>query len=222
MLLEDILESLKKELVGVKLVVVTKYASICDIEKLYHLGYRDFGENRIERFLEKESYFWNKGLKDIKWHFIGRLQSNKIGRLFSLRGPSSIESIDSLKVLKRVINKVNDLNSRIDLFFQVNTSEEEQKGGFKNWPALQEAYNVFKRERTKKIHLKGLMAMGQKDENGESFRKLRDFRDRLDSSLKLSMGMSRDYKKALEYGTDCVRIGSLIFTETYRPSVNNS
>ena len=211
MLQKDILESLKRELEGIELVVVTKYASIREIENVYRLGYRDFGENRTETFLEKESYFWNKGLRDIRWHFIGRLQSNKLGKLFSLRGPRFIQSIDSLKLLKRVINKVAGRDELVDIFFQVNTSKEEQKGGFKDWPELQEAYDTLKREREKNIRLKGLMAMGRKEENGESFRKLRDMRDRLDSSLKLSMGMSGDYKKAVEYGTDCVRIGSLIF-----------
>ena len=206
---KNVLESLKKELAGVELVIVTKYASVQNLEELYGLGYRDFGENRVEQFLERETYCWNKGLKDIRWHFIGHIQSKKVQKLFSFGGPHIIESIDSLKLLRRIMNTIKD--KELTIFFQVNTSEEEQKSGFKTWTELKEAYDTFKKEEVNTIHLKGLMAMGHKEEEGESFQKLREIRDRLDRSLKLSMGMSGDYKKALQYGTDSVRLGTLIF-----------
>ena len=207
------LASLKRELAGVQLVIVTKYATISSIKTVYHFGHRMFGENRVDDFLKKEEYFWKEGLRDIKWHFIGKLQSNKIGKLFSFRGPNSIESIDSLKLLRKIIKRAETRDFPLDIFFQVNTGREDQKGGFRNWEQLKEAFDTFRQEKPKNVYLRGLMAIGRKSESKESFQKLLEIRNRLDPSLKLSMGMSGDYKEALKYKTDYVRIGSLIFQD---------
>ena len=205
-LIEKRISNLREELGAAVLIVVTKSRRQEDIQRAVDTGQRDFGENRVGELAEKSLSF-DQG---IRWHFIGHLQSNKIKKLFCVRNLWAIHSVDSLKLLKKLLEKEETLEAPVGLFFQVNVSGETQKSGFTDWEELRKAHDFFGRQRPQKLYLIGLMGMGPRG-GSSSFEKLRRWRDRLDKKLKLSMGMSGDYREALTVGTDFVRIGSLIF-----------
>ncbi len=191
-----------------KLMAVTKYSDFKEIKTVYDLGHRDFGENRIESLMPKALQAKSLGLNDIRWHFIGNIQSNKIAKICEVPNLSSVQSIDSLKHLK-LFSK--NLSSTCDFYIQVNTSEEEQKGGL--WQ-LDDVKNLIEEaHKLPNIVIKGLMTMAQAHGLAPrvSFQRLVDIRDAIDPSLKLSMGMSGDMHDALELGSDCIRVGSAIF-----------
>lgn len=219
------LNNLKKNLGNTQLVAVTKYSQFEDIKIAYECGVRDFGENRVNDLNEKSKLSKKEGM-NIKWHFIGGLQSNKIKSLFEIENLNFIHSIDSLKLVKEMVKRKSHFKgSELNLFFQMNTSFEEEKGGFKDYPALKEAIEIGQRELfDSRIRFHGLMTMGkirtedfQKDARA-SFSALEETRRLVEedfglSNLKLSMGMSKDYKIALEIGTDYIRVGSVLFKE---------
>jgi len=197
----------------VVLVAVSKTKPVEDILELYELGQRDFGENYVQELVDKA----DKLPKDIRWHFIGHLQSNKVK--FIAPFVHLIHGVDSIKLLKE-INKQGEKNDRIiNCLFQVHIAQEETKFGFDeaellntNWAELQSLKNV---------KVVGLMGMASFTENMEKvrgeFKQLKDLYNKLtthNSQLSiLSMGMSSDYKIAVEEGSNIVRIGSLLFGE---------
>ncbi len=199
---------------GVALVAVSKTKPIEDILELYDLGHRDFGENYVQEMLEKASQL----PKDIRWHFIGHLQSNKV----KLIAPfvQLIHGVDSLKLLKE-INKEAEKNNRvIDCLLQIHIAQEETKFGLNDeelGSILKEMGNL----KMENVRVVGLMGMASFTDNvdrvREEFRKLKEIFGRLtahDSRLTtLSMGMSSDYKIAIGEGSNMVRIGSLLFGE---------
>lgn len=199
---------------GVALVAVSKTKPIEDILELYDLGHRDFGENYVQEMLEKASQL----PKDIRWHFIGHLQSNKV----KLIAPfvQLIHGVDSLKLLKE-INKEAEKNNRvIDCLLQIHIAQEETKFGLNDeelGSILKEMGNL----KMENVRVVGLMGMASFTDNvdrvREEFRKLKEIFGRLtahDSRLTtLSMGMSNDYKIAIGEGSNMVRIGSLLFGE---------
>ncbi|MAF76741.1 MAG: YggS family pyridoxal phosphate-dependent enzyme [Halobacteriovoraceae bacterium] len=214
------------------LVHVTKTQPVDDIFCAYELGVRHFGENRVDELREKASECWDKGIRDIHWHFIGNLQSNKINRLFQVRGLSYIHSVDSFKLLKSLIERVDNLpdDSRgpVNLFIQVNTSNESEKSGLTDWDELMAMANYYSGLKNdlhpalSKMQWLGLMTMSKlrtddfaKDAR-KCFSRLIDIRDTLDRDfdlhdLELSMGMSNDFQIALEMRSDYLRLGSLIY-----------
>jgi pyridoxal phosphate enzyme (YggS family) len=210
----------------VTLIAVSKIQSVEKILQLYHEGQRDFGENYVQELVDK----YEKLPKDIRWHFIGHLQSNKVKHIAPF--VSLIHGVDSEKLLKE-INKQALKNGRvIDCLLQVHIAEEETKFGFNE----RELHDLFHSDLTKykNIRVCGLMGMGSfsDDENkvrGE-FKRLKELFDNYFSLKRrdnnsdfatsdiqhpafniLSMGMSSDYKIAIEEGSNMVRIGSLIF-----------
>lgn len=191
-----------------KLMAVTKYSEFDDIKEVYDLGHRDFGENRIESLLPKALKAQELGLSDIRWHFIGHIQSKKISKIAQVPNLKSVQSLDSKKHMKIFDEK---LARPLDFYIQVNTSEEEQKGGLRDSSTVQEFYNAAKE--LKNINIVGLMTMAAASglPPRESFQKLVDIRNEIDPNLKLSMGMSGDMKVALDLGSDCIRVGSAIF-----------
>ncbi len=198
-------KKIKKELGKTELVVVTKTRSVDDIRELYALGQRHFGENRVQELKQKAEDL--KDLKEIRFHMIGQLQRNKIKALVSIPSLYAIHSVGSLKI----IEELNKYDHRLNIFFQINTSGEEEKGGFETLQEIREAGYLME------APVYGLMTMGKiRTENFEEdakkcFEKLQNFKMHLDPILKLSMGMSQDYKIALKVGTDYARIGSKIF-----------
>jgi len=201
----------------VKLVAVTKNRTIKEIHEAIEAGITDIGENRIQEAKEKLP----KLPKTITKHFIGRLQSNKVReavRLFDV-----IQSVDSLKLAQKIDKECEKIGKIMPILIQVNTSDEPQKGGV----PIGNASNLIKEaSELKNIQIHGLMtlAVHSADENKvrACFRKLKKLFDKIKNSNFefrtssfefLSMGMSEDYRIAIEEGANMVRIGSGIFRD---------
>jgi len=204
---------------------VTKKRPLEDIIMAYELGVRDFGENRVDELQLKADACLAKGITDIRWHFIGNIQSNKINTLFKIKGLYAIHSVDSLKVLKNLFERKDRLITKEVLFFiQINTSNESEKSGISDWDELSALANFYIGQESAPLHWHGLMTMGklrtddfQKDAQ-KCFSQLVKVRDTLIrdyelKDLKLSMGMSNDYQVALQEGSDYLRLGSLIYED---------
>ena len=192
-------------------VAVSKTKPIEEITKIYDLGHRNFGENKVQEL----EFKYESLPKDIKWHMIGHLQSNKVKKVIPL--VSLIHSVDSLKLLKTINKESKKKDKTMDCLIQVNISNENSKFGFikKELEFLnQDFLNDFKY-----IKIRGLMGMASFTNNEKQIRKefqylkeiFDDFNTSLDDFNILSMGMSNDYNIALEYGSNMVRIGSKIF-----------
>jgi pyridoxal phosphate enzyme (YggS family) len=198
------------------LVAVSKTKPAEDIQALYDLGHRDFGENYVQELVDK----YEQSPKDIRWHFIGHLQSNKVKYIAPF--VHLIHGVDSESLLKE-INKQGAKNNRvIDCLLQVHIAKEETKFGFD----ASELITLIKNElhEFKNIRICGLMGMASftNDENliRKEFKILKNIFEinALPSTINhqpstLSMGMSSDYKIALQEGSNMVRIGSLLFGE---------
>ena len=198
---------------NVTLVAVSKTKPVEDILALYKLGQRDFGENYVQELVEKQQQL----PEDIRWHFIGHLQSNKVKQIAPFI--SLIHSVDSKKLLKE-INKQAKKNERsIGCLLQVHIAKEETKFGLDE-DELKEILESDLKD-YKNISVKGLMGMASFTDNLETVRKEFQHLKKLfnkftihDSPFTiLSMGMSSDYKIAIEEGSNMVRIGSLLFGE---------
>lgn len=206
------LETILKQLGKTKLVAVSKFKTQEQIIEAYEAGQRDFGENKVQELLTKSQALETR-CSDIRWHFIGNLQSNKMNQLLRVPNLFAIHSIDSLKLAKKLINK--SYSAKLRIFLQVNTSGEQEKSGFVHKNELVEVAHLFKNSDL--YQLEGLMTIGPiRTQNFEKdtkacFAQLVDLKNLIDPTLKLSMGMSADYHWAVELGSDWVRIGSAIF-----------
>jgi len=195
----------------VKVVAISKYTDKESIKELYSLGQRAFGESKVQDLAEK-----NEELKElpIEWHFIGRLQTNKINHLLKIK-PTLIHSIDSLSLAYELDKRASGINGGIDVLLQVNSAYEESKAGFLP-EALQEGYLEIRSE-CKNLNLKGLMSIGAHSEDTavieKSFKITQKLFDGLqnDGATILSMGMSGDWDIALENGSNMLRLGSILF-----------
>jgi pyridoxal phosphate enzyme (YggS family) len=194
---------------GVTLVAVSKTKPVEDISALYALGQRDFGENYVQELADKQA----KLPGDIRWHFIGHLQSNKVKYIAPF--VHLIHGVDSLKLLKE-INKQAQKHSRIiDCLLQVHIASEETKFGM-DAAELEEALRESKG--LTQVRVCGLMGMASFSDDQalvqSEFRMLKQLFDASGFSKDqhiLSMGMSGDYPLAVEQGCNLVRIGSLLF-----------
>jgi len=198
----------------VTLVAVSKTKSVEEIKELYDLGQKDFGENYVQEVTEKQSQLPT----DIRWHFIGHLQSNKVKQITPFI--HLIQSVDSLKLLQE-INKQGKKNDRvIDCLLQVHIAQEETKFGLDESELNDLLNNSISQYQN--IRICGLMGMASLTDDMEKvkseFKYLRSIFEKhaklQTSNFKLqtlSMGMSSDYFIAIEEGSNMVRIGSLIF-----------
>ncbi len=206
--LESIQENLKKIKQtlpdSVKLIAVSKTYPSSDILFAYQCGQRDFGENKIQELFEK-SHELRESCPEIRWHQIGPVQSNKINLLSKVPNLYAIHSIDSEKLLLKLIEKIQG----VKFFLQINTSDESQKHGFHLNDDLKKI--VTEHAIFGLMTMAGIRGESKEQMARESFRKLLSLRNELSPELQLSMGMSGDYKIALEYETHYVRIGSSIF-----------
>jgi pyridoxal phosphate enzyme (YggS family) len=200
----------------VTLVAVSKTHSAEKIQEAYDAGQRIFGENKVQELVTKQEQL----AKDIEWHLIGHLQTNKVKYIAPF--VSLIHSADSLKLLQE-INKQAQKNKRIiHCLLQIYIAQEETKFGL----SFEEALFLLNSEEFKKLgHIKitGLMGMASNTENKEQVKKefgsLKNFFDSLASQplpsncqlITLSMGMSSDYETAIAQGSTMIRIGSTIF-----------
>lgn len=191
------------------LVAVSKVKPVEAILELYHLGQRDFGENYVQELVDKQS----KLPTNINWHFIGHLQSNKVK--FIAPFVYLIHGVDSIKLLKEVNKQAAKNNKIIKCLLQVHIAQETTKFGF----GLDELNDLFFLSEFKNVEVIGLMGMASFSNDLNLVRKefiqLQQLFKTLQKSnpqfTTLSMGMSDDYKIALEEGSNMIRIGSLLF-----------
>ncbi len=203
----------------VRLIAVSKTMSADNIRIAYQTGLRDFAENRLQEALDKQEQLAD--LKDISWHFIGHLQSNKAKK--AVESFPWIHSVDSLKIAKK-INRLaeealtqNIIKDMPKVCLQVKILPDESKFGW-DVPQLWEDLPFLKE--LDYLHLRGLMAilpLGlSADESLSAFKQVKDLRDKLKEDLgtnfdQLSMGMSGDYPLAVEAGATMIRLGTIIF-----------
>lgn len=202
------------------LVAVSKTKPVAAIEALYSLGQRDFGENYVQELVDKQA----KLPKDIQWHFIGHLQTNKVKYIAPF--VHLIHGVDSFKLLVEINKQAAKQYRIIDVLLQLYIAQEETKFGLDNHElfTLLEYYDAQK-EKLKHIRIRGLMGMASFTENrlqlSLEFEQLHNTFNHLSKSNFLfqssfdtcSMGMSSDYETAVATGSTLVRIGSLLFGE---------
>ena len=199
---------------NLRLVAVSKKHGVEKIKKLYDLGQKDFGENYVQEAIEKIEYFKDK---DITWHFIGPIQSNKCQLI--AKNFDWIHSIDRVKIFNKIEKCSFELNKKINYLIQINISKEESKSGL-SLDDLDDFINQLDTNSTGMI-LRGIMALptNTNDTNiltseftlmQSVFNELRAKYQTIDT---LSMGMSNDYQIAIDNGSTMVRIGTKIFGE---------
>jgi hypothetical protein len=215
--------SIKENLISIKsslpeqvtLVAVSKTKPISDLMEAYEAGQRIFGENKIQEMVEK----WEAMPKDIQWHMIGHVQTNKVK--FMAPFVSLIHGVDSLKLVEEINKQAQKNNRIIDCLLQIHIAEEETKFGLDE----QELNDLLQSETFKNIQnirIVGLMGMATFTDNQIQIKKefchLKSIFDKLQLQKTknchlqtISMGMSGDYKLAIECGSTMVRIGSSIF-----------
>ncbi len=201
---------------NVKLVAVSKTKPIVDILQVYNTGYKIFGENKVQDLATK----YEQLPKDIEWHMIGHLQTNKVKYIAGF--VSLIHSVDSFKLLKTINKEAEKNNRTINCLLQIHIASEDTKFGF----SINEIEDILKSKEYSElanIKIVGLMGIGTftDKENiirnefkflNECFSKLKSDYFNNDNEFKeISMGMTNDYKIAIEEGSTIVRIGTLIF-----------
>lgn len=202
-----------KELSGkATLVAVSKTKPVEDIKALYDLGHRDFGENYVQELTQK----YEQLPKDIRWHFIGHLQSNKVKYIAPF--VHLIHGVDSLNLLKEINKQALKSSRVINCLLQIHIAKEETKFGLDE-NELHELLRIIPITELTNLRITGLMGMASFSDNIElvrtEFKYLKSLFVKFNiphSTFNiLSMGMSADYKIALEEGSNMVRIGSLLF-----------
>jgi len=194
---------------GAQLIVVTKYQSINNIKKVYKLGERQFGENKVQDLIEKKTKLPN----DIKWHMIGHLQKNKV----KLIAPfiHMIQSVDSIELLQK-INQCAEKNERqINCLIQIKIAQEMSKFGF-NIESVKKLLNSNYKIQYPYVNISGLMGIATLTNNKNQIKK--EFKSiiKMSNLIKntqpiISIGMSYDYDIACESGSNMIRLGSAIF-----------
>lgn len=210
----------------VTLVAVSKTKPVADLMEAYNAGQRIFGENKIQEMTDK----WQEMPKDIQWHMIGHVQTNKVK--FMAEYVSLIHGVDSLKLLQEINKQAQKYNRVIDCLLQIYIAEEESKFGLDE-KELDEILKQVQNDNSdlKNIRIVGLMGMATFTDNQTQIKKefdnLKTIFDKINADAIgkdsinrvsiLSMGMSGDYKLAIECGSTMVRIGSSIFgNRTYQ------
>lgn len=217
MSIEQNLTRIKKQLPqGVKLVAVSKFKPVADIQEAYHAGQRAFGENRVQELADKQPQL----PADIEWHMIGHLQSNKIKYMASF--VHLIHGVDSFKLLQEIDRQAQKAGRVLNCLLQIHIAQEETKFGFDR----NEVFEMLSGDDFKAlahVQICGVMGMATltDDENQvrAEFKGLKQLFDELKTRYfnhnaafkEISMGMSGDYHIAVEEGSTIVRIGSSIF-----------
>ena len=191
----------------VNLLAVSKGFNSQDIKIINNQGQKDFGESRFQEAIKKQMTL--KEIKDIKWHFIGRVQSNKIRKI--VKNFKYIHSVDTFEKLLKISNVSFEEQKTPLIMLQVKLSDDPTKGGF-NTKLLTEKWSQIKQ--FKNIKIKGLMTINPKGltsaENFKLFQKCRKLADTL-YLPDCSMGMSEDWQEAVDAGSTWLRLGSIIF-----------
>jgi pyridoxal phosphate enzyme (YggS family) len=212
---KEIIQALAPE--NVQLVAVSKIQSVTDIKKMYDLGQRDFGENYVQELVEKQAIL----PADIRWHFIGHLQSNKVKYIAPFA--HLIQGVDSSKLLTEINKQARKINKTIKCLLQIHIASEETKFGLDE-NELEEIMSTLENnpKQLSNVFIDGLMGMASFTDDSERvraemktlkllFQKYQSLSTVNCQLSTLSMGMSADYKLAIEEGSNMVRIGSLLF-----------
>lgn len=209
--IDDIIKEIPS---NVKLLAVSKTKSIKEMEEAYKYGIRDFGENKVQELINKEEEFHS----DVRWHLIGNLQTNKVkylvGKVFL------IHSLSSVKLLKEIEKEFGKNNEIANVLIQINIGREESKGGLLI-EQLEEI--IISIEECSHVKVKGIMTVipkGDDESNRKYFKETKKIFDMLKKRKFnnivmdiLSMGMTHDYKIAIEEGSNIIRVGQGIFGE---------
>ena len=195
----------------VKLVTVAKYTETQNIQTLYELGQRAFGENQVQQLKERMAHLDELPLE---WHMIGSLQKNKINNLIDLR-PSLMQSLESLELAKELNKKLEAKNAKMSCLLQINAANEKSKSGV----SAEVAYDIYQEimEICPNINLKGVMTIGANSEDNKIIQNSFEITHNIYSKLEksgasiCSMGMSSDYALAIKCGSNLIRVGSAIF-----------
>ncbi len=197
-----------------KLIAVTKTKPVSMLMEAYEAGFKRYGENKVQEMVTK----YEEMPKDIEWHLIGHLQTNKVKYMASF--VAMIHSVDSLKLLQEINKQATKHERVIDCLLQIFIAQEETKFGLSESEAKELlTSDTFKA--LKNVRIVGLMGMASNTDNlaqiRQEFRGLKQFFDELNATIcanslsELSMGMSSDYPIAVEEGSTLVRVGSAIF-----------
>lgn len=206
-------DKVNRDQAEVKLIAVSKLNPIEAIEEAYKLGHRNFGENRVQELVEKTPALPN----DINWHLIGTLQRNKVK--YIVDSVALIHSVHSLALAREISKQAKKKGMNVNILLQVNIADEESKHGFQEDQVLSELEEIAS---LAGIKVKGLMTMAPLTDDPENVRPVFRHLKLLANKIKelnypniemkeLSMGMSDDFKVAIEEGATLVRIGSRIF-----------
>lgn len=197
---------------SITLIAVSKTQPIEKIRALYELGHRDFGENYVQELIQKSQEL-KETCPDLRWHFIGHLQSNKVKSLLPI--VSSIQSVHSLELAQEISKRWMNggFSGLIPIFLEVNIDSEDSKSGF----VINEIQSASKKVKALQgVDLRGLMCIpSPSSEPARAFRELRELSVSSDVFTKkeLSMGMSSDFEIALHEGATHVRLGTVLFGE---------
>lgn len=195
----------------VKTVAISKYSTSDEIEKLYHIGQRAYGENKVQDLKDKSIKLEELPLE---WHFVGNLQKNKINNLLDIN-PTLFHALDSLELAQELQKKLEAKDIILDCLLQINSAKEESKHGFIPEIAL-ESYNKIMQE-CPNINLKGVMSIGAHSDDvklvKESFQTTHKIYKQCQGATICSMGMSSDFELAIECGSNMIRLGSIMFNK---------
>lgn len=204
MTLEQILEKTQ----NVRLVVASKYVDASVIEKLFMQGLVEFGENQVQALAQKKEILKEKNLK---WHFIGTLQSNKINLLIKQK-PLLWQSCNGLKIAKAMDKR---LGFKLDTLLEINGANEDTKSGLEPNKALEEYLQI--QEECLNLNLCGVMSIGSHSQDEKKIIKSFENTFKIYQTLQrygakiCSMGMSNDFELAIKCGSNMVRLGSILF-----------
>ena len=218
------LGQLRSKLGPARLIAVSKTKPVSALIEAYQAGQRDFGENYPGELRDKAKNGELRELcPELRWHFIGTLQKKAMNQVIKAEGLVSIQTITSLEMIDQIAAKLND--KQLDVMLQVNTSREEQKGGFLDDDDIVQAVQHVQTKHH--LRFQGLMTIGSAEnsklsaETGQDnpdFTRLVELKQLVAAkchipadAIELSMGMSTDYEQAIKQGADIVRVGSAIF-----------
>ncbi|WOO88890.1 YggS family pyridoxal phosphate-dependent enzyme [Mollicutes bacterium LVI A0078] len=192
------------------LVAVTKNQSIEDVQVLYDNGYRQFGENKLQELVKKKQIF-----PDATWHFIGRIQSNKLKAIVA--NSALIHSVSEYRYLQKINSEAQKIDKVQDVLLQLNIANEPTKKGLTQG----DLDAIINEDSFSNVNIRGIMVMGDHVDDEatiintfrvakETFETLKSDFDSFDT---LSMGMSSDYMLAVQNGSTMVRLGTILFTD---------
>jgi pyridoxal phosphate enzyme (YggS family) len=195
----------------IKIIAASKYVGANEVEQFYKIGQRSFGENRVQDFKEKASKLEEYPLE---WHYIGRIQTNKINALLDLN-PFLIHSCESFEMAQEIDKRAKVKNKTANILLQINSANEESKAGCK----VEEAVDIYKKidSSLTNVKLKGVMSIGAHSEDKklikDSFEATYKIFEQLkeDGAKYCSMGMSNDFEIAVASGSNMLRLGSCLF-----------